>query len=67
MLTVPGTQSQASLDLGAAGRKLALQALEAAIEAIDAVDDGTALDRQAGDHRRHRANAARRACPDMTG
>src|SRR5499433_4022297 len=44
-----------ALDRGAAGRELILQPLEAAVEVIDAVDDGLALGRQRGDDERDRS------------
>src|SRR6516225_5736005 len=44
-----------ALDRGAAGGELVLQPLEAAVEVIDAVDDGLALGRERGDHERDRS------------
>src|SRR5579863_8253791 len=46
--------SRDPLDGGAAAAELFLDALETAIEMIDAVDDGLALGGERGDHQRHR-------------
>src|SRR4051794_15390782 len=55
-LASPRRQSSPAdaLDLGAAGRELVLEPLEAAVEVIDAIDHGVAVGRERGDHQRYR-------------